>query len=63
MILNVKCVIIFICEEFIIKGEMRVMAKKQHDIGRIATKIIAGFLAVLMVAAFAGTLIYYLVVA
>ena len=39
------------------------MAKKQHDIGRIATKIIAGFFAVLMVAAFAGTLIYYLVVA
>ena len=37
--------------------------KKQHDIGRIATKIIAGFLAVLMVVAFAGTLIYYLVVA
>ena len=39
------------------------MAKKQHDIGRIATKIIAVFLAVLMVVAFAGTLIYYLVVA
>ena len=39
------------------------MAKKQHDIGRSATKIIAGFLAVLMVVAVAGTLIYYLVVA
>ena len=39
------------------------MAKKQHDIGRIATKIIAGFLEVIMVAEFAGTLIYYLVVA
>lgn len=39
------------------------MAKKQHDIGRIATKIIAAILAILMVVAFAGTLIYYLVAA
>lgn len=39
------------------------MAKKQRDIGRIATKIIATILAVIMVAAVAGTLIYYLVVA
>lgn len=39
------------------------MAKKQRDIGRIAIKIIAGFLAVLMVVAVAGTLIYYLVAA
>lgn len=39
------------------------MAKKQHDIGRITTKIIAVFLAVLMVVAVAGTLIYYLVAA
>lgn len=37
------------------------MAKKQRDIGRIAIKVIASILAVLMVAAFAGTLIYYLV--
>ena len=37
------------------------MAKKQRDIGRIATKVIAAILAVLMVVAFAGTLIYYLV--
>lgn len=39
------------------------MAKKQRDIGRIATRIIAAILAILMVAAVAGTLIYYLVVA
>ena len=38
------------------------MAKKQHDIGRIATKIIAELLALLMVGAVAGTLIYYLAV-
>lgn len=37
------------------------MAKKQRDIGRIATKVIAAILAVLMVLAVAGTLIYYLV--
>lgn len=37
------------------------MAKKQHDIGRIATRIIALVLAILMVVAVAGTLIYYLV--
>ena len=37
------------------------MAKKQRDIGRIATKIVAAILAVLMVVAVAGTLIYYLV--
>ena len=39
------------------------MAKKQRDIGRIATRIIALVLAILMVLAVAGTLIYYLVVA
>ena len=39
------------------------MAKRRHDIGRIATKIIAGILALLMVAAVAGTLVYYLVAA
>lgn len=39
------------------------MAKKQRDIGRIATKVIAAILAVLMVLAVAGTLIYYLVAA
>lgn len=37
------------------------MAKKQRDIGRIAIKVIAVILAVLMVAAVAGTLLYYLV--
>ena len=37
------------------------MSKKQRDIGRIATKIIAAILAILMVVAFAGTLIYYLI--
>lgn len=39
------------------------MAKKQRDIGRIATKIIAAILAAVMVVAVAGTLIYYLIVA
>lgn len=39
------------------------MAKNKHDIGRIATKVIATILAVLMVLAVAGTLIYYLVAA
>lgn len=40
------------------------MAKKQHhDIGKIATKIMAAILAAMMVLAVAGTLIYYLVVA
>lgn len=34
--------------------------KQRHDIGKIATRIIAGILAALMVAGFAGTLIYYL---
>lgn len=43
------------------KVRKRTMAKKQRDIGRIATKIIAAILAILMVVAFAGTLIYYLV--
>lgn len=38
------------------------MAKKQHDIGKIATKVIALLLALLMVGAVAGTLIYYLAV-
>ena len=41
--------------------EEKVMAKKRHDIGKIATKIMAGVLAALMVVGFAGTLIYYLV--
>ena len=39
------------------------MTKKQHNIGRIATKIIAVIIAILMVLAVAGTLIYYLVAA
>ncbi len=37
------------------------MAKKQRDIGKIVTKIMAIFLAVLMVLGIGGTLIYYLV--
>lgn len=36
------------------------MAKKKHDAGQIFVKIMAAFLAVLMVLAVAGTLIYYL---
>ncbi len=43
------------------ESEDKYMAKKQHDIGKIATKVIAAILAVLMVMAVAGTLIYYLV--
>lgn len=38
------------------------MAKNKHDIGKIATRVIAIILAALMIAGFAGTLIYYLVV-
>lgn len=41
----------------------KTMAKKKHDIGKIVTKVIATILAVLMVLAVAGTLIYYLVAA
>ena len=38
------------------------MAKKQRkDMGKIATKIMAALLAVLMVVGFAATLIYYLI--
>ena len=36
--------------------------KNKKDIGRIATKIIAGILAILMILAVAGTLIYNLMV-
>lgn len=43
------------------ESEEKIMAKKRHDIGKIATKIMAGVLAALMVVGFAGTLIYYLV--
>lgn len=39
------------------------MAKKKYDIGKIATKVMAVVLALLMVVGFAGTLIYYLVAA
>lgn len=55
-----KCVIV----EYILSKEREeeTMAKKQRDIGKIATKIIALILAILMVLAVAGTLIYYLVV-
>ena len=45
------------------KARENVVSKKQHDIGKILTKIIAAILAILMVLAVAGTLIYYLVVA
>lgn len=34
--------------------------KNRRDIGRIATKIVAGILVIAMVIAFAGTLIFYL---
>lgn len=37
------------------------MAKKQRNIGKIATKVMAIFLAALMVLGIGGTLIYYLV--
>lgn len=37
------------------------MAKKQRDIGKVVTKIMAIFLAALMVLGIGGTLIYYLV--
>ena len=37
------------------------MAKKQRDIGKIATKVMAIVLAALMVLGIGGTLIYYLV--
>lgn len=36
------------------------MAKKQHEIGKIITRIMAAILALLMIIAVAGTLIYYL---
>lgn len=39
------------------------MAKKHHDIGKIATKIMAAVLAAMMILAVAGTLIYYLIAA
>jgi len=39
------------------------MAKKNIDKSKIFTKIMAGILAAMMVIAFAGTLIYYLVAA
>lgn len=35
--------------------------KNKQDLGRIATRIIAAVLAVLMVVAFAATVIYYLI--
>lgn len=35
--------------------------KNRRDIGRIATKIVAALLAILMVLAVAGTLMYYLI--
>ncbi len=36
------------------------MSKKKHDINEIIVKVMAAILAVLMVVAVAGTLIYYL---
>ena len=35
--------------------------KKKRDIGRIATKVMAAVLAVLMILAVGGTLVYYLI--
>lgn len=37
------------------------MTKKKREIGKIATRIVAAILAILMLVGFAGTLIYYLV--
>ncbi len=39
------------------------MSKKNQDKSKIAVKIIAAILAIILVAAFAGTLIYYIVAA
>lgn len=36
------------------------MSKKKHDISEIIVKVMAAILAILMVVAVAGTLIYYL---
>jgi uncharacterized membrane protein (DUF373 family) len=36
------------------------MSKKKHDINEIIVKVMAAILAILMVVAVAGTLIYYL---
>lgn len=44
-------------------GKKETTKKQHHDIGKIATRIIAAMLAVMMVLAVAGTLIYYLTVA
>ena len=52
------CYIIIIVSK---EGEDKQMSKKQHDIKKIATKVMAALLAILMVVAVAGTLIYYLV--
>ena len=35
--------------------------KQRHDIGKIATRIMAAILAILMIVGVAGTLIYYLI--
>lgn len=37
------------------------MAKKQRDAGKIFVKIMAGFLALLMVLGIGGTLLFYLI--
>ena len=37
------------------------MAKKQRDAGKIITKIMAAFLAILMVLGIGGTLLYYII--
>ena len=44
------------------KGKMKKEEpKKKHDIGKIATKVMAAILALMMVLAVAGTLIYYII--
>ena len=43
------------------KIKMDKKEKNRRDFGRLAIKIIAGILALMMVLAVAGTLIYYLV--
>ncbi len=37
--------------------------KKHYDVGKIFTKVIAAFIALIMIAATAGTIIYYIVYA
>lgn len=43
------------------KGTNKKEETKKHDIGKIATKVMAAILALMMVLAVAATLIYYIV--